>query len=195
MSSRFQAVAVFCGSRFGHDPAFREAAAFLGQGIARHGWRLIYGGGHVGLMGEVADAVLRAGGQVSGVIPHFLSSREVMHERVSDLEITDSMHARKQSMYAQSDAFLVLPGGLGTFDEFFEVLTWRQLRLHDKPILVIDVAGWGRELVAVVDAAIERGFAEPGARELFTLVGDVSEALAALEAHVPAVQEGDPALL
>jgi uncharacterized protein (TIGR00730 family) len=129
------------------------------------------------------------------VIPHFLSTREVMHEAVSDLEVTDSMHTRKQSMFAQADAFLVLPGGLGTFDEFFEILTWRQLRLHEKPIIVVDVAGWGAELVAVVDAAIARGFAEPSARQLFAVVPDPEAALRHLAGEEPAMHAGDAALL
>jgi uncharacterized protein (TIGR00730 family) len=195
MPSSLSAVAVFCGSRFGADPVFREAAAAIGRGIAEAGWRLIYGGGRVGLMGVVADSALRAGGSVSGVIPHFLSTREVMHEAVSDLEVTDSMHTRKQSMFAQADAFLVLPGGLGTFDEFFEILTWRQLRLHEKPIIVVDVAGWGAELVAVVEAAIARGFAEPSARQLFAVVPDAEAALRHLAGEEPAMHAGDAALL
>jgi len=188
-------VAVFCGSRFGTQPAFREAAAAIGRGVAEAGLRLIYGGGHVGLMGAVADAAIATGGAVSGVIPHFLQSREVMHQSVTDLTVTDSMHSRKQKMFAEADAFLILPGGLGTFDEFFEILTWRQLRLHDKPILIVDVAGWAASLVATLDRAIADGFAEVTARALFEVVPDAHAALGRLAALVQSPHAGDAALL
>jgi len=188
-------VAVFCGSRFGTQPAFREAAAAIGRGVAEAGLRLIYGGGHVGLMGAVADAAIATGGAVSGVIPHFLQSREVMHQSVTDLTVTDSMHSRKQKMFAEADAFLILPGGLGTFDEFFEILTWRQLRLHDKPILIVDVAGWAASLVATLDRAIADGFAEVSARALFEVVPDAQAALGRLAALVQSPHAGDAALL
>ncbi|WP_428390781.1 TIGR00730 family Rossman fold protein [Lichenicoccus sp.] len=173
-------VAVFCGSRFGVKAAYTEAARATGEGLARAGIRLIYGGGKVGLMGVLADAAIAAGGQVSGVIPHFLSAREVMHEHVADLTVTDSMHSRKQRMFAGADAFLVLPGGLGTFDEAIEIITWRQLRLHDKPIVIVDIDGWARTLLAIVENAIDDGFADPSARALFSIATSVEAALAQL---------------
>ncbi len=191
------AVAVFCGSRFGNDPAYAEAAEAIGRGLAEAGIRLIYGGGKVGLMGVVADAALAAGGAVHGVIPRFLQDREVMHDGV-ELLVTDSMHSRKQRMFEQAHAFLVLPGGLGTFDELFEILTWRQLRLHDKPILIVDVAGWAHTLIWTIDRAIADGFADPSARALFEHLPDVPAALARLaelDWTRSAVRSGDPAML
>jgi uncharacterized protein (TIGR00730 family) len=173
-------VAVFCGSRFGVNPAYAEAARATGEGLAEAGIKLIYGGGKVGLMGVLADAAIAAGGEVSGIIPHFLSAREVMHERVADLTVTDSMHSRKQSMFSQADAFLVLPGGLGTFDETIEIVTWRQLRLHDKPILIADIAGWAQPLLGTIENAVRDGFADPSARNLFTVVPSIEAALAQL---------------
>ena len=174
------AVAVFCGSRMGNHPAYAACAREAGTGLARAGIKLIYGGGKVGLMGVLADAAIEAGGAVCGIIPHFLSAREIMHERVADLTVTDSMHTRKQGMFAQADAFLVLPGGLGTFDETIEIVTWRQLRLHDKPILIADVAGWASRLVAAIEGAVADGFADASALSLFEVVPDVGAALARL---------------
>ncbi len=178
-------IAVFCGSRFGSRAAYLEAAQATGAGLARAGIRLIYGGGRVGLMGALADAAIDAGGEVSGIIPHFLSTREVMHDRVTDLTVTDSMHTRKQGMFSQADAFLVLPGGLGTFDETIEIITWKQLRLHDKPILIADIDGWSAPLLAAIDASIEDGFADPSARRLFEVVPDVAAALARIAGLTP----------
>ncbi|AQS87704.1 lysine decarboxylase [Neoasaia chiangmaiensis NBRC 101099] len=178
------AAAVFCGSRHGNAPFYAQAARDMGAGLARAGIRLIYGGGAVGLMGEVAGAALAAGGAVSGVIPDFLHTREVMHHGVTDLVVTTSMHERKALMFARAEAFLILPGGLGTFDELMEILTWRQLSLHDKPILIVDVGGWARHVVGALDAAIEQGFASPSARELYDVVPDVPTALSRLK-HLP----------
>ncbi|GBQ20891.1 TIGR00730 family Rossman fold protein [Gluconacetobacter sacchari] len=168
------AVAVFCGSRFGTRPDFLEAAREMGWRLGQAGMRLVYGGGDVGLMGAVADATLAAGGAVSGVIPTFLETREVMHEGVTDLTVTDSMHSRKQLMFTRADAFVVLPGGLGTFDETIEIVTWRQLRLHDKPIFIVNVAGWADPMLAMLRAAVENGFAEASALDLFEVVPDVA---------------------
>lgn len=189
------AVAVFCGSRLGADPAYLEAARTAGDGLARSGLKLIYGGGKVGLMGALADAAIAAGGEVSGVIPHFLAAREIMHEAVTDLAVTDSMHSRKQSMFAGADAFLVLPGGLGTFDETIEIITWRQLRLHDKPIVIVDVGGWARKLVAALEQTVQDGFADPSARRLFTVVPDVGAALALLVSMPAETRPADVARL
>ena len=144
---RIESVAVFCGASQGDLPIYREAAVDLGTGLARHGIRLVYGGGRVGLMGAVADATLAGGGTVVGVIPQFLTEWEVAHEGVTELLVTSSMHTRKQRMFELSDAFVTLAGGLGTMDETFEILTWRQLGLHDKPIFISDVGG-GRRAAA-----------------------------------------------
>ena len=157
-------VAVFCGSRLGRNPAYAEAARALGKGLAEAGMTMVYGGGRVGLMGEVANAALAAGGQVQGVIPDFLVKWEVAHQGVTDMEVTDTMHSRKHRMFELADAFVTLPGGIGTLDETIEVLSWRQLRLHAKPILICDVAGSARPFVAAIDAAVEQGFASPDVR-------------------------------
>ena len=170
-------IAVFCGSRVGTNPAYAEAGMALGRGLAEAGIRLVFGGGRIGMMGIVADAVLTHGGTVLGVIPDFLLSREVAHAGVTELVITDSMHSRKYRMAAESDAFLCMPGGLGTLDETIEIITWRQLGLHDKPILLCDVAGSVRPFVAAIDAAVEQGFAAPGARDLFEVLDGVPAVL------------------
>lgn len=166
-------LAVFCGSRVGNNPAYAEAGRLLGRGLAEAGIRLVYGGGRIGIMGVVADAVLAAGGTVLGVIPEFLTQMEVAHAGATEMVVTDSMHTRKRRLYEESDAFLVMPGGLGTFDEAFEIITWRQLRLHDKPILLCDVAGWAQPLVTMIEHAIEQGFADAGSRQLFEVVDGV----------------------
>ncbi|MBE7730401.1 TIGR00730 family Rossman fold protein [Komagataeibacter sp. FXV3] len=179
---QISSVAVFCGSRFGSRPEYAAQSRALGTALGQAGIRLVYGGGHVGLMGTVADAVLATGGAVTGIIPAFLHSREIMHEGVTDLTVTDSMHDRKARMFAQSDAFVVMPGGLGTFDETIEIMTWRQLRQHDKPIYIVNVAGWADPLLAMVDACITDGFASPSARNLFAVVPDVATLMTALAA-------------
>lgn len=176
-----RSLAVFCGSRVGNNPAFAEAGQALGAGLAQAGIRLVYGGGRIGIMGVVADAVLAGGGTVLGVIPRFLTEWEVAHQQVTEMSVTDSMHSRKQQLYAESDAFLIMPGGLGTFDEAFEIITWRQLRLHDKPILVCNVAGWANPLIAMINQAIDQGFAPAFARDLFEVVDDVPAVLSRLQ--------------
>ena len=170
-------LAVFCGSRVGINPAYAEAGRALGHRLGRAGIRLVFGGGRIGIMGVVADAVLETGGTVLGVIPEFLTEMEVAHEKVTEMVVTDSMHTRKRRLYEESDAFLIMPGGLGTFDEAFEIITWRQLRLHDKPILLCNIAGWAEPLVATIDHAIEQGFADPGCRALFEVIDDIPAVL------------------
>lgn len=168
-----RSTAVFCGSRVGNDPAYTRAAAELGGRLAQAGIRLVYGGGRIGLMGVLADAVLAAGGRVFGVIPDFLRRLEVEHAGVTEMVVTDTMHVRKQRMCDEADAFVTLPGGLGTYDETIEIITWRQLRLHEKPILILDIAGSARPLIAAMDAAVEMGFASPSARDLFEVFDSV----------------------
>ena len=185
MSYRLNSIrsaAVFCGSRHGNDPAFARAAEQLGARLAEAGIRLVYGGGRIGLMGVVADAVLAGGGQVFGVIPDFLRRLEVEHAGITEIVVTETMHARKQLMCDEADVFVTLPGGLGTYDETIEIITWRQLKLHDKPILILDIAGSARPLIAAIDAAIEMGFASPSARDLFEVLDDVDAVMDRLQA-------------
>lgn len=184
-----RSLCVLCGSRAGADPAFRVAASRLGQLIAERGVRLVYGGGAVGLMGVLADEVIAAGGTAVGVIPDFLVKREVGHGALSELVITGSMHDRKTRMFEMADGFVVLPGGLGTLDEAFEIITWKQLRLHDSPIVVLDVAGYWAPLRALIDAVIAADFADPCAADLYRLVGSADDVFPALEAAPKAERE------
>ena len=189
--SPVQSVAVFCGSRFGANPAYRQAAAELGAGLAQAGVRLVYGGGHVGLMGVIADAALAHGGQVLGIIPAFLQRREVAHSGAIELVVTDSMHQRKRRMFEAADAFITMPGGLGTFDETIEITTWRQLGLHDKPVLICDVAGWAQPYLAMLQAAVRDGFAGPDTASLYEVLPDVPATLRRLE-HLSRPGVGQP---
>jgi len=179
--SRFS-VTVFCGSSPGSDPIYAESAQAIGEGLAARDMALVFGGGNVGLMGIVAGAALGAGAHVTGIIPDFLRKREVEFPGLSELIVTDSMHTRKRRLFALADAIIVLPGGLGTFDETIEILTWKQLSLHDKPIILVDILGWARPFKIMVDKVIERGFEREKVRDLFELVPDVAAALARLEA-------------
>ncbi len=183
-------VAVFCGSSFGHDPVFREAAVALGDGLARAGMCLVYGGGRIGLMGALADAALAAGGEVLGVVPDFLRTTEIAHSALTRLEVTDSMHARKRRMFELSDVFVSFPGGIGTLDETIEILTWRQLGLHAKPILICDVAGAATPLLAAIDGAITRGFAKRSLRYRYEVIEDVPALLVRLASVTPTASKG-----
>ncbi len=174
---KINSIAVFCGSRLGHNPAYEAAARTLGSGLAAAGIRLVYGGGRVGMMGVLADAVLEGGGNVLGVIPDFLLQWEVAHPGVADMVVTASMHARKQHMAEQADAFVALPGGLGTLDETIEIITWRLLRLHNKPILLCNVEGSAAPLQAAIEAAIAQGFAGEEARDTYEVVDGVAALL------------------
>jgi uncharacterized protein (TIGR00730 family) len=176
-----RSAAVFCGASFGHKPQWREASLALGAGLAARDIRLVYGGGSLGLMGAVAQGTRSAGGAISGVIPGFLIRREAPAEDIAKFEITDTMHARKQRMFELADCFISMPGGLGTLDETFEILTWKQLSLHDKPILICDVAGSAAPLLATIDATIAMGFARPEIRDLFEHVEGVEALLARLD--------------
>jgi uncharacterized protein (TIGR00730 family) len=192
--AELRSVAVFCGSRTGNNPLYAAAAAELGAGLGRAGIRLVFGGGRVGLMGAMADAALAAGGQVVGVIPDFLQQWEVAHQGIQELVITDSMHTRKRRMFELADAFVSFPGGLGTFDETFEILTWRQLRLHDKPILVCDVAGSAKPLLNLIEGAIAEGFAPADVRAFYEVAFGVPALLARL-GELGLVAGGESALL
>src|SRR5258708_35706635 len=151
---------VFCGSRFGADSAARDVAVRTGELLAREGVTLVYGGGGVGLMGLLANAALQAGGRVTGIIPRFLLQREAGHPALSETVVVDTMHERKLQMFERSDAFVVLPGGIGTLEELFEVLSWRTLRLHTKPIVIVDQCGLWGPLAALLRSIVEGGFAE-----------------------------------
>lgn len=182
-------VAVFCGSKLGHAPVHREAAVALGRGLAEAGIGLVYGGGSIGLMGVLADAVLAQGGQVIGVIPEFLARLEVAHAGLTRLEVTDSMHSRKRRMFELADAFITMSGGVGTLDETVEIITWKQLRLHAKPVLICNVAGWADGLLAALRAVVADGFASAETGELYEVMGGVAEVLVRLEGvgHRPGV--------
>lgn len=177
-----KSVCLYCGSSTGRRAVFREGAAQFGALLAERGIRLIYGGGHIGLMGVAADAALAKGGTVIGVIPKFLIDLEASHPGLTELVIVDSMHERKQRMFELADGFAILPGGLGTLDEMIEIITWRQLGLHDKPIAIIDLGGYWQSLTALIDKVIADDFAKPRVRNLFTVVRSVGEVLPALEA-------------
>lgn len=151
-------ICVYLGAREGHDPRFREAAIELGRSIAERGFGLVYGGARIGLMGVVANAALEAGGEVIGVMPHHLVDREMAHHGLSRLIHVDNMHERKASMAAHADAFVALPGGIGTLEELFEMWTWQYLGLHDKPVGVLDVAGFYQPLLGFLDDAVSAGF-------------------------------------
>lgn len=180
-ASRPRRLCVFCGSSNRVDARYRAAATAFGHLIAERGDELVYGGGRVGLMGLVADAALERGARVIGIIPRFLMDLEVGHGAVSELVVTDSMHERKAEMYERADAFVVLPGGLGTLDETIEVLTWSQLRLSTKPVVLVDVAGYWRPLLALIDHTIEAGFTRPANRSLFTVVTSVEAVFEAVD--------------
>ena len=174
-------VCVFCGSRFGGDPAFGKAATDLGTGLARGGMRLVYGAGDVGLMGAVAQAAQTAGGETFGVIPEHLLKWEVGKRDLSAFVVTENMHERKKVMFMNSDAIVVLPGGAGSLDEFFEVLTWAQLGLHDKPTVLLNINGYWDPLVGLIDHVINQGFAEESLKKLFKICTSVEEAMAAIK--------------
>lgn len=172
---------MYCGSRTGSDPAYRAIAEALGALLGARGIRLVFGGGRIGLMGAAADAALAAGGEVVGVIPERLYAAEVGHGGLGTLHVVDSMHARKAKMFDLSDGFVVLPGGIGTLDEMVEILTWRQLGLHTKPMVLVGAAYW-RPLVALLDHMTAEGFAYGGIQDMYAIVDGVDEILPALEA-------------
>ncbi|MCE8470603.1 TIGR00730 family Rossman fold protein, partial [Rhodovulum sulfidophilum] len=166
-------ICVFCGSRDGDRPAYAAQADALGHALAEAGWRLVYGAGDVGLMGRVARAAQGSGGQTFGVIPVHLLDREVGKRDLSAFIVTENMHERKKVMYMNSDAIVVLPGGAGSLDEFFEVLTWRQLGLHAKPIYLLNTEGFWNPLSALIHHFIDEGFAEPSLAGYVRMVSDV----------------------
>lgn len=178
-------ICVFCGSSMGNTPLYREAATELGRAIVNRGWSLVYGGGQVGLMGVVANTVLQEGGEVTGVIPHFLNTREVAHNGVTHLKLVETMHERKALMEKLSDAFVALPGGFGTYEEVLEIITWGQLGLHRKPIGLLDLDGFYQPLLSQVEKGIECGFIRPEFRGLLVSGESVADVAASIEDYQP----------
>ena len=179
-------VCVFCGSNGGDDPAFERAARRVGEGLARRRIRLVYGGGRVGMMGAVADAALQAGGDVVGVIPEQIVALEIGHDGLTELRVVGSMHERKALMAELADAFIALPGGIGTFEELFEVYTWAQLGLHRKPLGLLDVAGYYEPLAELLDHAVARGFLRPETRAMLRRENSLEDLLARFAEWRPA---------
>lgn len=176
---------VFCGSSIGAKPLYRDVAVELGRAIALRQVGLVYGGGGIGLMGALADAVLAAGGQVIGVIPQALASKELAHPNLTELRIVRTMHERKAVMAELADAFLALPGGLGTFDELFEILTWAQLGIHRKPVGLLNTDHYFDPLVGMVEHAVREGFVSPLHRELIIVASSVDDWFDRLATFVP----------
>ena len=181
--TKISSLCVFCGSKTGADPAYEAAARRLGELMAERGITLVYGGGRIGLMGVVADAIMAGGGRVIGVIPEFLKDMEVGNDAVSEQIVTESMHERKTRMFELSDGFVVLPGGLGTLDETLEIVTWKQLRIHSKPVVVLNTGGYWSALADLVRSTIDGGFAHPAVEELFTMVDEPDDVFEALDAQ------------
>ncbi|RQO78259.1 TIGR00730 family Rossman fold protein [Aquitalea sp. FJL05] len=180
-----KSVCLFCGSNKGQRPEYITAAATFGRTLAEQGITLVYGAGKVGLMGVAADAALAAGGKVIGVIPEFLKAKEVAHLGLTELHVTDTMHQRKALMAELADGFVALPGGFGTFDELFEILTWAQLAVHDKPVGLLDVAGFYQPLLALTRHAVDEGFVPASNMELFSHSPDVVTLLDAMRNYQP----------
>ena len=180
-----RSVTVFCASSIGHDPAYAAAARAFGALLAREGIALVYGGGHVGLMGQLADAALEAGGHVTGVIPRALWDREMGHRALSDLRVVETMHERKALMASLADAFVALPGGLGTLEEIFEVCTWGQLGIHTKPCGFLDVGGYYTPLLEFLDRAVGAGLVRTAHRSMAIVDDDAERLLRRLAAYEP----------
>jgi len=175
-----RSVCVFCGSRTGADPAFGAAARAFGKAMADHDWRLVYGAGDVGLMGALARSAQEAGARTFGVIPAHLLTLEVGKRDLDEFVITESMHERKKVMFMNAHALVTLPGGIGSLDEFFEVLTWRHLGLHEKPVYLLNINGYWDKLVDLLEHLIASGFADPSLRTYMSVVEDVPALVAAL---------------
>lgn len=180
-----KSLCVFCGSQYGFDDGYRRDAEEMGRLIAERGMQLVYGGGSVGLMGVVADAALAAGGEVIGVIPEFLAVKELLHTGLTELKIVSSMHARKALMAELSEGFLALPGGYGTLEELFEVVTWSQLGLHRKPVGILNTLGYFDPLIQWVSASVERGFLREEHRNFLVVGQSPGELLERVLKHIP----------
>ncbi len=175
-------ICVYCGSAADVAQTYRDSAVLLGRLAGEHGIEIVYGGGRVGLMGLLADAALAAGGKVTGIIPSHIVEMEVAHRTLTELIVVDTMHERKQMMADRADAFAILPGGLGTLDEAFEILTWKQLGLHAKPIVIANIDGYWGPLMALLRHAVDKGFIRSAHAELFMEVTEIEALLPALSA-------------
>jgi hypothetical protein len=184
-----KSVCVFCGGNPGRNPAYLAAAISLGNELATSGLELVYGGAQVGLMGAVADAAIARGGEVFGVIPEFIAAREIAHLGVTKLVVVPSMHERKAAMAARADAFVALPGGFGTLDELFEILTWAQLGLHRKPCAVLNIAGYFDGLLTFLDHAADEQLLKPEYRAMLLVESSPARLVARLREHTPPVVE------
>jgi uncharacterized protein (TIGR00730 family) len=178
-----KSVCVYCGASFGSDPIYKDAATAMGRTLAERGLKLVYGGGQVGLMGVIADACIDAGGEVLGVIPDFLDHKEIAHPRVQEMRIVKSMHERKLIMADNADAFIAMPGGLGTMEELFEVWTWSQLGRHEKPVALLNMSGYWDKLTAFLDHMRDEGFVEARHRDMLMSAETPEAVLQALEAY------------
>jgi len=172
-----KSITVFCGSSFGSDPIYQEQATLLGQTLANHHIQLVYGGADVGLMGAVADGALDAGGKVIGVLPHFLQSKEIAHKQLTELILVETMHERKTKMNELCDGAIVLPGGYGTLEEFFEMITWAQLGLHQKPIGILNIDGFYDDLLNLVQTMVDKGFLKPINRDMLLINNNIDDLL------------------
>ncbi|MGC2199636.1 MAG: TIGR00730 family Rossman fold protein [Stellaceae bacterium] len=192
---RIRRLCVYCGSSGEVGEQYRSAASDLGARLAAAGIGVVYGGGRVGLMGLLADAALAAGGKVIGIIPSRLRDAELAHQGATELIVVDTMHERKRLMAEKADAFAILPGGIGTLDEMFEILSWKQLGLHDKPILLADIGGYWSPLRALLEQIVAEGFARPDTRRLLEVVPTVAALMAALALEPPPTRDMDAARL
>lgn len=172
-----KSITVFCGSSFGSDEIYKEQAILLGQTLANQNIQLVYGGANVGLMGAVADGVLQQGGKVIGVLPHFLQSKEIAHQELTELILVETMHERKTKMNDLCDGVIVLPGGYGTLEEFFEMITWAQLGLHKKPIAILNINGFYDDLIKLVQNMVDKGFLKQINQEMLLVSDSIDELL------------------
>jgi uncharacterized protein (TIGR00730 family) len=180
-----KSIAVFCGSSKGVDPEYALQARLLGETLAQRDIMVVYGGARLGLMGELADATLAAGGKVTGVMPHFLERKEIAHLGLTELILTDSMHQRKKRINDISDGFVALPGGFGTLDESFEMITWAQLGIHHKPIAFLNINGFYNPLIAMVNNMVEKGFLKPTHRDMLIVSDDILDMLTTMDNYAP----------
>ena len=179
--TKIKNVCVYCGSSSKVDDIYKEAATKIGQMVAAEGWGVVYGGGRVGLMGLVADGALEKGASVVGIIPEHIQGREVQHNDLTELIVVETMHVRKQMMVDQSQAFIILTGGLGTLDELFEILTWKQLGLHDKPIVIVNINGYWTKMLAALEHIAGEGFMRKEDLGMFIVVDSVDEVIEAIK--------------
>ena len=170
-------IALYCGARLGNDPTYAELARYVARTLAHRGIGIVYGGGNIGLMGEIAEAAIQAGGEIIGIIPGSMVEEELAHHGITRLEIVSNMHQRKARIEELSDAFIALPGGYGTLDELFEIITWRQLKLHHKPIGLLNHQGFYDHLVAFIDKACQEGFVPAKNRDLLIVANDLETLL------------------